>query len=440
MKRKVILLIISVVATLYFTACGGTDEIISEVADSGAVSEADGETVQAETTQQEAVSEEAVQEEAQIIIKDIEIPAEEIPDTDAFAYVADMKVGWNLGNTLEAHDNGNTPGNELSTETYWGNPKTTKEMIDAVKEAGFETIRIPITWRGHVTMEEDGTVVVSEAWLNRVKEVVDYAYQNDMYIIINTHHDVDTENGYYPNEENFERSEKYLTAVWTAMAEKFKDYDEHLILESFNEPRLVGTSYEWNFMPSQPECKEAVDCINRLNQTFVDIVRASGGNNTQRYLMIPGYTASPDGAMTNLYQLPTDSVTDKLIVSVHAYIPYAFALQSPEEGGSSDAFLADSPFATKDIDYMMERLYDKFISQGIPVVIDEFGARDKSRNLQARVDYYGYYVAAAKARGITCCVWDNNLFSGTGENFGLLQRKECSWLYPEIIEAIMKYA
>lgn len=466
MKRRMIALIMAAVLVWGLAACGsnpataGQESAAAEAASSeesgentgageadqaeaGAQDSADAEGADAEAdTKEETKSaiEQAQAERDAATIKDVEITPKDIPDNEALKFVADMKAGWNLGNSLEAHNNGAATKDELSTEEVWGNPVTTQAMVDEIKKAGFETIRIPITWRGHVTIAEDGSITVSDVWLARVKEVVDYAYNNDMYVIINTHHDIDAENGYYPNTDNYERSEKYLVAIWTAMAETFKDYDNHLIFESLNEPRLAGSSYEWNFQAGAAECKDAADCINRLNQTFVDTVRATGGNNADRYLMLPGYAASIDGATTGLYQLPTDSADNKLIVSVHAYTPYNFALQPPQEGGSTDSFSIERAASTADIDSLMKRLYDKYISQGIPVVIGEYGARDKNNNLQDRLDYYVYYVSSARASGITCCVWDNNAFSGTGENFGLFRRRVCNWLYPEIVEAILKYA
>lgn len=457
MKRKVIAMMLAAVMVTGLVACSGSSETTVTPGTEAETQSPESATdnvadTQEATTEQQSESqtdakkdtmtavEKAQAERAAATIKDVEIKEEVIPEGEAFTFVKNMKVGWNLGNTLEAHNNGQISGDELKTEEVWGNPVTTQKMIDEVKKAGFETIRIPITWRGHVTVAEDGSITVSEVWLNRVKEVVDYAVNNDMYIIINTHHDIDPENGYYPSTENYERSEAYLSAIWTAMAETFKDYDEHLIFESLNEPRMTESTYEWNFQAGVPECQDAAECINRLNQTFVDIVRASGGNNAQRYLMLPGYDASLDGAMTDLYRLPTDTAENKLIVSVHAYTPYNFALQSPQESGSTDTFSIDASASTKDIDYLMNSLYKKYVSQGIPVVIGEFGAREKNFNLQDRLDYYVYYISSARARGISCLVWDNNAFSGTGENFGLFRRSVGTWLYPEIIEAIMKYA
>lgn len=439
MKKKLAAIMLSVVMAGVMSACGNA-ESMDTGSEQTLTESKEEESTDTEQDTKSAI-EKAKEERDAATIKAVEIEKKEIPDNEALKFVADMKTGWNLGNTLEAYNGNSNPEKELASEEAWGNPLTTQAMIDEVQKAGFQTIRIPITWRGHVTISENGEITVSQAWLDRVKEVVDYAYNNGMYVIINTHHDIALEDGYYagyyPSSEKYEWSEKYLTTIWTAMAETFRDYDEHLIMESMNEPRLVETTYEWYFQAGTAECKDAAESINRLNQKFVDTVRATGGNNAERYLMLPGYDASLDGAATELYQLPSDSADNKLIVSVHAYTPYNFALQAPGESGSTDVFSIDSSSSTADIDYLMKKLYDKYVSNGIPVVIGEYGAREKNANLQDRLDYYVYYVSSARASGITCCVWDNNAFSGTGENFGLLRRRVCSWLYPEIVEAIM---
>lgn len=373
-----------------------------------------------------------------IIVPQVEIASEDIPDTEAMEFVKKMKAGWCLGNTLDSHSGSGNAG--LASEQSWGNPETTKEMITEVKDAGFETIRIPVTWHNHLEREEGGDAfTISGEWLDRVQEVVDYAYDNEMYIILNIHHDT-AEDVYYPDSAHYEQSENYIRTVWEIVADRFKDYDEHLIFEGMNEPRLVGNSYEWNFQESSKECKDSADCINKLNQVFVDTVRSSGGNNAGRYLMVPGYAASLAGVITDLFVLPTDSAENKLIVSAHAYTPYNFALQPQSEGGATDRFSADGGPGKSDIDYLVSSLYRKFVTQGIPVVMGEYGARNKNDNLQDRVNFYAYYVAAARARGITCCVWDNGAFAGNGELFGILNRQKCEWAYPEVVKAIMTYA
>ena len=308
-------------------------------------------------------------------------------------------------------------------------------MIDALKEAGFQTIRIPVSWHNHLT---DDNHTISEAWINRVQEVVDYAIDDDMYVIINIHHDFSKEY-IYPSSEYLEQSKSYVTDIWEQIAERFKDYDEHLIMESLNEPRLVGTVDEWQLDIKKEVCIDSVQCINELNQTFVEVVHASGGNNADRYLMVPGYAASLQGATNQYFVLPEDidGNQDKILVSVHAYTPYGFALQAPGESGSVDSFSMDKTASTKDIDYLMDELYKKYIQNGTGVVIGEFGARDKNNNTQARTEFAAYYIEAARARGISCCWWDNNAFAGDGENFGLFNRQEITFGYPEILESLM---
>lgn len=371
------------------------------------------------------------------VIPDVAAEAYEIPDNEALAFVRDMKIGWSLGNTLDAFLTGGY-ANELDSETCWVSVATTKEMIDDIYAAGFRTMRVPVTWHGHFV---DDDFTISEVWLNRVQEIVDYGIDNGMYIILNIHHDTQ-EDCYFPDTAHLEQSIRYITAIWTQLSVRFADYDEHLIFEGMNEPRLVGSSHEWWIDNNSEECLDAIACINTLNQVFVNTVRAGGGNNGSRYLMVPGYDASPDGALHNDFVLPMDpgEAENRIIVSVHAYTPYNFALQSPGDSGSKSTFDAGETSSTRDIDYFMNKLYDRYISQGIPVVIGEFGARDKDHNTQDRVDYAAYYIAAARARGITCLWWDNGAFDGTGENFGLYYRRGGYFVYPDIVAALMKYA
>lgn len=381
----------------------------------------------------------ALQEAAASMTDKIEIPQieaeeRELPDNEALQFVREMKLGWCLGNTFDAYTD-NELSDEMKLETMWSKAETTHELLVSVKEEGFETIRIPVSWHNHV--DEDYNI--SEAWMARVEEVVRDALDCGLHVILNIHHDNSTDY-MYPDSEHLEQSKQYVTAIWTQIAERFADCDEMLIFESLNEPRLIGSQYEWWLNSSAKECQDAVACINELNQVFVDTVRATGGNNADRYLMVPGYDASIDGATCEGFALPEDTADNRIIVSVHAYTPYNFALQSPDESGSINTFDLDSAASTKDIDDLMDRLYETWTSQGIPVVIGEFGARNKDNNLQDRVDWAAYYVANARAIGVSCCWWDNNAFVGDGENFGLLSRILLKWRFGDIIDAMMQYA
>lgn len=357
-------------------------------------------------------------------------------DSPANKFVRDMKIGWNLGNTLDAYSDQNKT-NEMAYESDWCGIVTTKEMVDEIKAAGFQTMRVPVSWHNHVSLE--GSYTISEAWLNRVQEIVDYAIDNDMHVIINIHHDNST-SYMYPSKEYLEQSKAYVAAVWKQVAERFADYDEHLIMEGLNEPRLIGTSDEWWLDLNKQQCVEAVQCINELNQVFVDTVRASGGYNGERYLLVPGYAASLQGATNQYFEMPQDIAGNekKILMEVHAYTPYNFALQGPGESGSTDQWSVDDEASTAEIDELMDTLYERYVRNGIGVVIDEFGARDKGGNVQARTAFAAYYIAAARQRGITCCLWDNNAFAGGGEKFGVFNRQSCSFLYPELVEGMIQ--
>ncbi len=354
---------------------------------------------------------------------------------EALLFAANLKAGWNLGNTLDACNAGQN--NQVNSEVCWGNPKTTKEMIAAVKNAGYTTIRIPVSWHNHITLTEDNRMLIDDSWLKRVKEVVGYAIDNDMYVIINIHHDNEPEGkrGYIPDYENEEQALWYVGEVWSQVAPYFNEFDNHLIFEGLNEPRLTNDdANEWWLDENSDHCKEAVDVINKLNQKFVDTVRATGGYNAERYLMVPGYCASMQGAVTKGFAVPNDSASNRIMISLHAYIPYSFALN---EDTSLATFDPDDVNSTYDIDHTIKKMKEKFIDKGIPVVIGEFGARDKNGNVDERIKYYNYFTLKCSENGIPCCVWDNGVFSGNGERFGLLDREKCEFVDKDIVNAMV---
>lgn len=365
-----------------------------------------------------------------ITIPDARTDKLQLPDNEALKFVDDMKIGWNLGNTLDATTENKI--DELSIEKSWCGFYTTEQMVLDIRNAGFNTIRIPVTWHNHV----DSDFNISKVWLDRVQEVVDYAYNNGMYVILNIHHDTD-KSYIYPDNEHIEGSEKYIKKIWGQIAERFKDYGEKLIFETQNEPRLIGTQSEWWVQDGSDIAKETIGCVNRLNQAAVDTIRATGGNNAERYIMVPSYCASYSYVISDLFKMPDDSADNKIIVSVHAYTPYNFALQAPSDNSSTAKFVIGAKACCGEIDTFMSALYEKFTSKGVPVVIGEFGARDKFDNLEARVNFSAYYIAKARSVGISCCWWDNNAFTGSGELFGIYNRSTNTWKYPEIVSALM---
>ena len=364
--------------------------------------------------------------------RDEDMKTFEIPDNEALQFTRTLRVGWNLGNTFDAQDPGDAvQGRDY--ETYWCGAKTSRKLIQELKAAGFKLIRMPVSWHNHLT---DDDYTIDETWMNRVREVAGWIVDEGMYVIINIHHD-NSKKYLYPDREHYDQSEKYVTAIWAQLADAFSDFDDHCIFESMNEPRLVGTDYEWWLNEAVPQCREAAECINELNQKFVDTVRSTGGNNATRYLSVPGYCASPDGALSLLFQVPEDSAENRIIIEVHAYTPYNFALNLQSTDSSFD--LEKNAEKKQEISVFMNKLYNKFIKYGRPVLIDEFGALQKNQNdLQDRVNFAAYYIASASARGITCCWWDNHVFSGSGERFGLIDRNAVRWKHPDIALALLR--
>ena len=345
-------------------------------------------------------------------------PMRDIPSTEL---VKEMKVGWNLGNTLDSTIT-NPKGTELPSdwETAWGQPVTTKAMIDSVAAQGFNVLRVPITWEGKFGEGPDYTI--DPDWLARVNEIVDYGIDNDMFVIINVHH----EEWHMPTYENEAAAQEILTALWSQIADHFKNYNEKLIFEGLNEPRLKGTPMEWNGGND-----EARDVINHWNAAFVETVRNSGGNNKLRHLMVTPYAASSLDRVLNDFAVPDD---DKVIVSIHAYLPYTFALADTAQ--ATVEWSADNAADTNDIDLLMANLKDRYLDKGRAVIIGEMGSRNRM-NTEARARCAGYYSEAAHNAGIPICWWDNNAFVGSGENFGLFDRKNFEWRYPDIISALM---
>lgn len=352
-------------------------------------------------------------------------------DVTAIDQVYNMKTGWNLGNTLDAINAKN-----LGSETSWGQPKTTKEMIDGLAASGIKTIRIPTSWSNHII---DTNYTIDPKWTARVKEIVDWAIEDGMYVILNSHHDnwaipaqMQPGKGYYPNQDNLELSKDYLRNVWTQIGLAFNDgYDEHLVFETMNEPRQRGTDHEWWTDQNCSTCTEAIKCLNEMNQVALDAIRATGGNNAKRFVMIPGLRAAFDSIMNPLFVLPTDVEEGRLIMSIHMYDPYNFAMGVPGDIQLTQKHL----YGLKST---FDQLNTKYIKNGIPVVVGEYGATNKD-NLEDRVAWFKFFINYSRKYGICSVLWDNGAYSPSrteGEKFGFYNRKAASWYFPEIIDVI----
>lgn len=335
-----------------------------------------------------------------------------------------MEKGWNLGNTFDA--TGGKKNDAYSQETSWGNPRVTKELIDGVKAAGFTTIRIPVTWHNYI--DTSNGYQIDEAFLNRVNEIVGYAFENDLFVILNLHHEE------WVNDkdihENYEEIGKELNAVWSQLADYFAEYDQHLIFEAMNEPRAVGMDYEWN---GNQACYEAV---NYLNQIFVDCVRNNGkGYNAERPLMIPGYAASMNPAVLKSIQIPQYNGKDaeNIIISVHCYSPYNFCLTDDQE-----SFSPKNSQDTSGISSLISNLKSLFLNNEIPVVIGECGATNTRDNDEARKLWFTYMGDITRENGIPAILWDNGAKGNTGgECHNYFIRETGEMAYPELLSAFI---
>lgn len=333
-----------------------------------------------------------------------------------------MGNGINLGNTLEACDNNvgiktNTP---LSYETHWGQPKTTQAMIDGMKAAGFDTIRIPVAWMTNATHLYEGDYTIDADYMDRVEEVVRYARKAGMYVIINDHWD----GGWYGmfGSESAETRALAMEAykgMWQQIAERFRDYSDYLIFESANEE--LGGRFDEN---SPLYCSDSVvtyltdderyALTNEINQTFVDVVRATGGNNATRFLLIAGYSTDIDQTCDDRFQMPKDTVDSKLMVSVHYYDPWSYC-------GASSAVSATKWGKVSDYEYLDQQLakMTKFTEAGYGVVIGEYGALPCSDGLKDNtLAYHTAFLDACTKYDLTNCLWDcSGLYKRVSQTF-----------------------
>ena len=346
--------------------------------------------------------------------------------------VANIGAGWNLGNTFDAR----------GVETAWISHATTQTNIKAIADAGFDAIRIPITWTIGAGASEDNDWTISKAWLSRIEEVIGWAYDLGMTVIINTHHEDIIQNQLISNSEE---SHYIFTRLWSQIANHFNNqFGERLLFEGHNEPRVIGETDEWT--GGTPEQHKV---INRQYQAFVDIVRASGGNNKFRSLLITTHAASATKAALDGLELPKDSTPERLILSVHTYSPFEFTFKESSLAQFNPKATKENPGPYSDIWkhhstpeqilFYFDNIQTRANELGLPVILGEWGSQDKE-NTKYRAAHAKYYVAEAKRRGWATFWWDNNKATGTGELFGIYNREKNTWYFPEIVDAIMEGA
>ncbi len=352
-------------------------------------------------------------------------------ESNAADLAGKINIGWNLGNSLEACTDENTAG-----ETLWGNPRTSKALIDLVKRSGFNAIRIPVAWSGYI--EDRSNHRLKDEWIMRVREVVDYCITNDMFVIINIHWD----GGWLENNPTYARQaevNKKQKALWEQIAVAFREYDEHLMFAGTNE---VHADY------NRPT-REHLEVQMSYNQTFVDAVRSTGGKNAWRVLVAQGYNTNIQYTYESLV-LPEDPAVSRMMAEVHYYDPYDFTLES----GTSAKYLWGKDFKGSPgvsgwgqeewVNEAFGLMKEKFTSKGVPVILGEYAATYRA-SLPANVledhkrarSYYLYYVTrAAKSNGLIPFYWDNG---GTGNNAsGIFDRNNLSVAHSDVLDALMK--
>jgi len=332
-----------------------------------------------------------------------------------------MKVGWNLGNTLEV---------------VWAAPGTgSQALIDSVKAIGFNTVRIPVAWFYH---SDTVTSVIDKNWLANVKKVIDYCIKDSMYVIMNAHWD----KGWLENRVNTANKaivNKRQQAYWTQIANYFKDYDEHLLFAGANEPNVEDAT--------------SMSVLLSYHQTFINAVRATGGNNSSRTLVIQGPSTDIDKTNKLMSTMPVDQIENRLIAEVHYYTPWNFCGMNKDENWGKMFYYwgkgYHSPSETdrnsswgeeNDMDRLLDLMKTKFVDKGIPVIIGEFGAfkrnlyppSDMALHVASIEHYYRYFMKSAMSRGMIPYCWD---IEG-----GIFNRSNATIIDRGVLNAIMQGA
>ena len=371
--------------------------------------------------------------------------------------VKNMGVGWNLGNTLESNSGdvnnmwiearvsreaeGN-PGLANSIyETAWGQADATRELIHMFKEAGFGAIRVPVSWYPHMgTLEINGNFwnkdkwlestdyTVNRAWMARVKEVVGYVIDEGLYCILNVHHDTGTASTAWlrADKQVYAAVKDRYVSLWTQIATEFESFGEKLVFESFNE--MLDVKNTWNYAS-----KDADDVINTINADFVAAVRATGGNNEKRNLILNTYAASPDRRTLQDFQLPKDVAPGHLMAQVHSYAPYHFAF-NPGEGETWSPQLLFDANADKEVRGIIDVVGQTLVARGIPCILGEYGTDTRegpARDEAELAKQAACYITQAAKYNIPCFYW-------MALSDGKEDRSAPRWTKPALKDAILK--
>ncbi|MCL2030081.1 MAG: glycoside hydrolase family 5 protein [Oscillospiraceae bacterium] len=337
-----------------------------------------------------------------------------------------MGYGINLGNTMEACDSGNrVPNREPSVyETMWGQPVTTPAMITGYKNAGFQTLRIPVAWTNAMDFEND-VFTIDDAYLDRVEEIINYALDEDMYVIVNNHWD----HGWWslfshPEPSERDRAMTVFTSMWTQIAERYKDYDHRLVFEPANEEwgHRFNDKTAFNPLPDRLDEDECYALLTELAQVFVDLVRGTGGNNADRFLLIPGYNTDVAKTVDDRFQMPADTADSKLMLSVHYYTPWSYC------GDTSGVGHWGRTGEVEEMNQLLGML-TKYTDMGYGIVLGEWGVLDNEG--PDRLSYFTNFLDNCDLYGYVPLLWD------TG---GLYDKAVCRINAPDIAELFLNRA
>jgi len=339
------------------------------------------------------------------------------PFESAYTFIHNLKLGYNLGNTLDACPSGSwwdqkAPHSVSDWETSWGQPVTTPEIINAIAERGFNVIRVPVTWYVHA----DENDVIDTEWMNRVEEVVNYVLDAGCYCIINVMHDTGSDGWLRADIDDYPTSTVRFQKFWQQIANRFRNYDDRLLFEAFNE--ILDNASEWG----NPSKSSAYEAINRYEQDFVNTVRATGGNNEYRNLIITTYGAGSTAEKLAGLSVPTDKHPNHILGSVHTYDPYNFC----NDNGQYNISVFDSS-CEEEVAAVVNRTANRFDQLGIPFIFGEFGAIDEDKTMSERIKYARYVVKQMQARGTTGLWW-----------MGLINRNNLTWYEDEIVSALFE--
>jgi len=356
------------------------------------------------------------------------------PIESVWDMVGKLNLGYNLGNTLDANPYGDWWDPDTKTvndwETSWGQPTTSQEIIDGLAAKGINIIRIPVTWYPHMDADDN----VKEEWMARVEEVVNYVLNAGCYCILNVQHDTGAGNGrtdggawLYADMDAYPTQTVRYQKLWKQIAERFRDYDEKLIFESFNE--ILNKDYSWT-APSAGD--QAYEAINKLQQDFVNTVRATGGNNQYRNLAVTTYSATgTNDAAINAFQCPTDVVSNHIYLSIHSYDPYNFCNNNAGKNDDGSEYDYNIKIFDDDckayIDGVFSRVSKRATEAGIPFIFGEFGAIDEEKSMTERVKYATYLRQKFNDYKTSGLWW-----------MGLFDRKTLTWYEEDIVNALLK--